>query len=70
MHIEPPLSESEISAVSRRFVTSFSAAERRPVEFVEKGPAARSSSDSDYMISYRVLMDWINPVDVGRVAKR
>ncbi|CBJ31907.1 hypothetical protein Esi_0291_0012 [Ectocarpus siliculosus] len=85
VQIEPPLSEAEMESLCRHFDSNFKS-NRLPVgrdwcgeaasnpagreEENEETRAAGWPTNADAPVSYRALLAWIDPIDVGRVAKR
>ncbi|CAM9343776.1 unnamed protein product, partial [Scytosiphon promiscuus] len=70
VQIEASLDERELTALSKHFLDNLSATEKRSFRTVRTESGARPSPEPGNMISYRALMDWVDPVDVGRIAKR
>ncbi|CAM9197834.1 unnamed protein product, partial [Ectocarpus sp. 13 AM-2016] len=83
--IEPPLNEAEMESLCRHFDSNFKS-NRVPVGIDRGGestsnPAGREEeneeltavgwpANADARVSYRAFLAWIDPIDVGRVAKR
>ncbi|CAM9719832.1 unnamed protein product [Ectocarpus fasciculatus] len=85
VQIDPPLSEAEMESLCRHFDSNFKS-NGLPVGRDRSGdavsnPGGREGEEEETMavewptnadapVSYRALLAWIDPIDVGRVAKR
>lgn len=67
---DPALTGPEIAAICRHFGSSFSSENNANQFSAEDQPGRVEANLGDAAVSYRTFLAWIDPLDIGRVAKR